>query len=68
MARLETVVRPFATKDVSPPQRYVAAGQQANPPVLLQWGRGGRGRVFNGSYSLSKSYYCDQHINEKSTP
>lgn len=67
MSRIETVIRPFATREVSTPQRSLTPNQRPAPPVILQWGRSGRGKTMGGSYSLTVTYYLDQQVVEKST-
>lgn len=65
MSKLEHVVRPFESRGVSLPQRYVVPNQKSNPPVMLAWGRAGRGKTMGGSYSLVQTFYCDSQIVEK---
>jgi hypothetical protein len=65
MSGLENIVRPFQTGDVSPPKRYVTAGTQGVPNVLLQIGRTGQGRTFNGSYNITVTSYMARAIVEK---
>jgi hypothetical protein len=63
---IESIVRPFQTPDVAPAKPYYRAGNAAPPNVILQFGRGGGGRTFNGSATSSASYYMTQYVNEKS--
>jgi hypothetical protein len=63
----ENIVRPFVSGDVSPPRRYVNGSASGVPNVLLQVGRTGVGRTFNGSYSLRATYYMTRYENEKSS-
>jgi hypothetical protein len=65
MSNLENIIRPFQTVDVTPPRRYVASGAPAAPPVLVQIGRTGKGRAFNGSDSLTVTHYCGKAIVEQ---
>jgi len=63
---IEAIVRPFETPDSAPARPYFTAGKAAPQPVRLQFGRGGGGKVFNGSASYSASFYMTQYTNEKS--
>lgn len=63
---IEAIVRPFQTPNDAPARPYFTAGKGAPPNVNMQFGRGGGGRTFNGSYSYSASFYMTQYINEKS--
>jgi hypothetical protein len=63
----ENTVRPFQSGDVSPPRRYISGAAADVPNVLLQVGRTGVGRTFNGSYSLRATYYMTRYENEKSS-
>jgi hypothetical protein len=63
---LESIVRPFETPDYSQAKPFFTAGKAAPPNVILQFGRGGGGKVLNGSYSYSASFYMTQYTNEKS--
>lgn len=65
MSDLEQIVRPFQDGRVSPPQQYFQAGQVGVPPVVLRYGRGGSGKVLNGSINFSQTYYMTQYVNEK---
>lgn len=62
---LESIVRPFQTPDIAPARPFFIAGRGAPPNVILQFGRGGGGKVFNGSFSYSASFYMTQYVNEK---
>jgi hypothetical protein len=63
---LESIVRPFQTPDSSPARPFFVAGKAGVPNVIMQFGRGGGGRVLNGSLSYSASFYMTQYVNEKS--
>lgn len=63
---IESIVRPFQSPDVAPPRPYYVAGKAGVPNVILQFGRGGGGRILNGSGSFSASFYMTQYVNEKS--
>jgi hypothetical protein len=65
MSSLEAVVRPFQTPSVAPATPFYTAGSGAPPNVIMQFGRGGGGRVLNGSSSYSATFYMTQYINEK---
>lgn len=62
---IEGIVRPFQTPDVSPSKPFYTAGKAAPQIVRLQFGRGGGGRTFNGSESMTASFYMTQYVNEK---
>lgn len=64
---IEAIVRPFRRPDSAPARPYFIAGKAGVPPVYLQFGRGGGGKVFNGSFSSSGSFYMTQYVNEKAT-
>ena len=63
---LETIVRPFETQDVAPGRAFFSAGKAAPQNIILQCGRGGGGKTFNGSSASSASFYVTQYVNEKS--
>lgn len=63
---IESIVRPFQTPDFAPSRPFYTASKAAPPNVILQFGRGGGGRTFNGSESVSASFYMTQYVNEKS--
>ena len=62
---LETIFRPFQTGDVAPPRPYFNAGQVGVPNVILQFGRSGQGKTFNGSFSSRQTNYMTRYDNEK---
>lgn len=64
MAVLENIIRPYETPDVAPAQRYVASGQKSSNPILLQLGRSGQGKVFQGNSSVKETVYMDAAENE----
>lgn len=65
MSELESVIRPFQKNDVSPARQYYNGGQIGVPPVRIQAGRSGQGKVFNGSFSSSQTNYMTKYENEK---
>lgn len=62
---IESIVRPFQTPDAAPARPYLTAGRGAPPNVILQFGRGGGGKVLNGSSNYSASFYVTQYVNEQ---
>jgi len=66
MSGFEDFIRPFSAPDVAPPRPYFIAGKAGVPNVVLQFGRSGGGKVFNGSASSSSTFYMTQYVNEKS--
>lgn len=68
MSTFETIVRPFQLPRNSPAARVITDNEQSMPPVLIQIGRDGTGKVFNGSYSLTQTYYMTKYVVEKTFP
>lgn len=64
MAVLESIIRPYQTPNVAPAQRYVSTGQKPADPVLIQIGRSGQGKVFQGHSSSKETFYMDAAENE----
>jgi hypothetical protein len=62
---LEQVIRPFQDGRVSPPQQYFQQGQVGVPPVILRFGRGGFGKLLNGSINFTQTFYVTAYVNEK---
>ena len=62
--RFENIVRPFETPRIGPPQRIFSPYQEASETTLLQLGRGGSGKVMNGSYSFTQTHYMDTRLKE----
>jgi hypothetical protein len=62
---MEAIVRPFQTPNVTPSTPYFTPGKAGVPNVILQCGRGGGGRMFSGSLSVSESFYMTQYNSEK---
>lgn len=62
---LERIVRPFQTRDVTPPRRVVDVAQSQDPAgVVLTIGKGGSGNVMHGSISYSMTIYMDTKLKE----
>lgn len=61
---LETVIRPFVGKDTTP-RRVTNDPPQQTANVVLQIGKSGTGKVFNGSYSASATTYKDHNYAEQ---
>lgn len=61
----EALSRIFQTPDNAPAKPFFTAGKAAPPNVILQFGRGGGGKVLNGSFTSSSTYYMTQYVNEK---
>jgi len=66
MSSIEGIVRPFKTPVVAPSRAFQVGVKPAPPLVIIQSGRGGGGRVLNGNFSNSESFYMTQYDNEKS--
>lgn len=56
---LERIVRPFATTDVTPPQRIIDPTVVVVPNLLLQIGMVGATKTLNGSFSATIDAYSD---------
>jgi len=63
---LEQIVRPAQTLDYSPAKTSFNPGQVGVPNTRLQIGRGGSGKVLQGSYNATASYYMTEYNNEQS--
>lgn len=61
---LEGIVRPVQS-DVTFPNPYYTPGQLGVPNVVLKLGRGGGGKLLNGSVSIQISSYCEKFEVEK---
>ncbi len=66
---LERVVRPFQTNVISPPQRVLTDYQaEPEPEIMVEYGRGGSGKILQGSYSQTTTLYMDTKLKETSKP
>ena len=65
MAQLEPIIRPFGILDISPPMREVS-NRRYVAPISITAGKGGSGKMINGSYHLSAKWYKDTTIKEVS--
>jgi hypothetical protein len=69
---IESIVRPFVARDVTPPRRVVT--EQASEPdtIRLEIGRkGGNVKTLSGSYSETRTFYVDgkqKEVDRKETP
>lgn len=65
MADLEMLVRPHQTRDISPSKRPGRGSCEEGPrTVVLQFGKGGRGKVHSLSYSISVTSYMTKRQRE----
>ncbi len=62
---LEVIVSPSQALDYAPAKPYYNPGLIGIPNTILRIGRGGSGKILNGSYSYSATFYMKQYINEK---
>lgn len=62
---LESIVRPSQALDYAPAKTFYNPGQVGVPNTRLQIGRGGSGKVLNGSFSATTSYYMTEYVNEQ---
>ena len=59
MSSLERIVRPFQSKDVTPPQRILGPSEAPVDNVLIQCGQAGSTKTFNSSYSSTITSYVE---------
>jgi hypothetical protein len=59
---LETIVRPFQTPAIGTP--VADPNQVGVPPVILSFGRSGRGKQFQGSFNETITFYMTKYVNE----
>ena len=64
MPSLERVVRPFQTKDVTPPKRILQKSEDTVDNVLIQCGKIGSTKTFNASYSSTITSYVPNQQRE----
>lgn len=65
MARFERIVRPFETRDVTPPKRLPTASQKVQEPTLLEFGKEADPKFFNTSLDYTLHKYMDQKTKEE---
>jgi hypothetical protein len=61
---LETLIRPFERRDVSPPAAIATSAVTAATSVQLAFGRNGAGKTMNGTYASTVTSYCAGSTNE----
>ena len=59
MSSLERIVRPFQSRDVTPPQRILNPSEPPVDNVLIQCGESGSTKTFNSSYSSTITSYVE---------
>ncbi len=65
MQPLETLIRSRQTRDTSPPRRAsVLKCDDTADTVILQFGKGGQGRIFTINYSISVKRYMTKQQRE----
>lgn len=64
MADLEMLVRPHETRDISPAKRSGSGSCEEPRTVILQFGKGGRGKVHSLSYSIAVTSYMTKRQRE----
>ena len=64
MPSLERIVRPFQTKDVTPPKRILQKSEDTVDNVLIQCGKIGSTKTFNASYSSTITSYVPNQQRE----
>lgn len=66
---LETIIRPFQTRIVTPPRLApTAAPGDVGDPVKLEFGKGTGVKSINGGVNLTVTYYSIKRPTEKTTP
>jgi hypothetical protein len=63
---LERIVRPFQSRDVTPPQRILNPSEPQVDNVLIQCGQTGSTKTFNSSYSSTITSYVESKHRELS--
>jgi hypothetical protein len=66
MSSFERIVRPFQSKDVTPPQRIVVPEQEPVENIVIACGEVGQTRTFHGSFNSRHSLYVEQSYRELS--
>jgi len=61
---LERIVRPFQSKDVTPPQRILNPSDLPVDNVLIQCGQVGSTKTFNSSFSSTVTSYVENKHRE----
>lgn len=65
MSRLENIVRPFQTREISPPRTVLKTYAVENQKrIKLAIGKTGKPKVMAGSYSSTQSVYMDTKLKE----
>ena len=65
MQPLETLIRTRQTRNTSPPRAAATLKcDDATDTVILQFGKGGQGRIFTLNYSLSVKNYMTKRQKE----
>lgn len=63
---MESIIRPFASREITPPKRVVTAYATNNSEkARLELGRDGTGKIMNGSSNISMSAYMDTKLKEE---
>jgi hypothetical protein len=65
MQPLETLIRSRQTRNISPPRQVGGVRcDDATDTVILQFGKGGQGRIFTINYSISVKRYMTKQQKE----
>jgi hypothetical protein len=64
MTSLERIVRPFQSKDVTPPQRIFSPSETPVDNVRIVCGQTGSTKTFNSSYSSTITSYVENRHRE----
>jgi hypothetical protein len=66
MSNLELFVRPYQTRDISPPSRVFKPESEVAEDLVIVCGVGGAPKLFNGSFQETLTRYMDNKIKEHS--
>lgn len=67
---MEKIVRPFQTRDISPPKSVAGPGAPAEGTVganavKLTWGKRWQLKVMNGSINIDETFYSVRKVRER---
>lgn len=60
----EKIIRPFETRDISPPKPQTQSEAQIPDNVVLTVGDSGSGKIMHGSHSFNATTYQDKKPKE----
>lgn len=68
MSELESIIRPFQSRDITPSQTYFQAGELGIQNIHLELGKGGSGKTLTGSNSTTVNTYMTKYETERKSP